>query len=324
MADSPKIVVFAGGGIGDALFHVGHFQALAKRGGGRISLACKKGEALTGLFGEIDFVERVIGLANDEKKEGRITFEVAAPKLRGFDEIWCFHKTTTVPLTAAIIGIPRRYGFYSGASLTRFLYTHAVETPRDVPYPPLASRTDLLLRAEGVPFDTASARLAPNAANAREAEAIMPERRCVALGVNASVPTKQWGGARYGALAKELAARGVERFLLFGADDVADVARETIAASGLPAERFVDLTSRQTRLAMSHALLSRCAFYVGNDSSGLNLSAFSGLPAIGLYGVTDPLHYSPLLRAVTGAGMDGISVASALQACEQVMADAAT
>src|SRR5262249_35907465 len=155
------------------------------------------------------------------------------------------------------------------------------------------------LAALGIDCDIASARLKPQAEALRAADALLGGSAAIAIGLNAGNTDKQWGGQRFRALIATLGRECDARFLLYGGRDVARVAATARAASGLPAARFIDICASPKPLSLSHALLSRCLFYVGNDSHGLNLAAHCGLRAIGLFGATLPLTYSPLIVPLT-------------------------
>ena len=44
---------------------------------------------------------------------------------------------------------------------------------------------------------------------------------------------------------------------------------------------------------MVHAALARCAAFIGNDSGLGHLAAAAGIPALALFGPTDPARYAP-------------------------------
>ena len=317
-----RTAVFVGGGIGDALFHIGHFIGIAAGAeGGRITVLCKKGIELGELFAGSGFVSGVVGMADDQGHSGHVGLRRAVGVFRGrFDTVFFFHRSTTVTWAARIAGVPNRYGFATRRSPWS-PFSRCVVVPARTPYPEMQSKGNLLLAGLGISFDLAAARLVPHGDALAAADALLGPGPIVAIGLNASTPDKQWGGERFGALIAALARQSDARFLLYGGPDVAPVAAATIAASGLPQGRFIDICSHPRPLALSHALLSRCVFYVGNDSHGLNLAAHCGIAAIGLFGVTPPLTYSPLIVPLTAPGggdprgMAAITVEQVAQAC---------
>ena len=93
---------------------------------------------------------------------------------------------------------------------------------------------------------------------------------------------------------------------------MAEVAADIRMNAGLPETTFIDLPALKASLALSHAVLSQCLLYVGNDSSGLNLAVFSGIPAIGFFTKAPPLTYSPQIIPLRpdppGSGVEGVTV----------------
>lgn len=325
-----RTAVFVGGGIGDALFHVGHFIGIAARAaGGRITVLCKKGLELGELLGGSAFVADVVGMADDQAHSGHIGFLRAVGVFRNrFDTVFFFHRSATVTYAARLAGVPNRYGFAAAPSpLSPF--TRCVIVPVETPYPEMQSKANLLLAGLGIGFDIAGARLAPRRDAVAVADALIGPHPAIAIGLNASDAGKQWGGERFGALIAALAPECDARFLLYGGPDVADVAAAAIMTAALPEGRFIDICRSPRPLSLSHALLSRCRFYVGNDSHGLNLAAHSGIRAIGLFGPTPLLTYSPLIVPITPKGghhtrdIAGISLESVVNACREALTAAA-
>jgi len=316
-------VVFTGGGIGDTLYHIGHFQGIAAQSQDRrIAIACKKGREIGELLagGKAAFVSDVIALATDQTRSGKVSIMRVARAFRAcrFDTIFCLHDSLSVALAARLAGIPRRIGYAVNGRRGLHCYTYRLSVPKDTPFPHWMSKANRLLRSLDVPFDTAAARLVPSPGALAETSRVPAGAMLIALGVNASIPARQWGGARFAELAARLAALRPEAwFLLYGASDTAEVADRIRADSGVSADRLVDLTRVGCPLHVSHAFLSRCMLYVGNDSSGANLAVMTGIPAVTLFGPNPPLAYSPLIRPVLSrdASMDGISVEAVLDGC---------
>ena len=116
----------------------------------------------------------------------------------------------------------------------------------------------------------------------------------LALGPTANWPGKQWRGERFADLALRLtAADGIlpgARIILLGAASEHEDAAPTIDA--LPADRLVDLVGKLDLLTAA-ALLSRCDFYIGNDSGLMHIATTSGVPTLGLFGPSKEAHYAP-------------------------------
>lgn len=317
-----------GGGLGDALMHLGHLQAVAARAsGGKVTLLCKKGEELSDLFGGVDFFNDIVGLAKDQSRSGYVGFFRAASIFRHrFDTILFFRKSKTLVRAAQFAGVTNRFGVVAAPSRLLYPLTRSVSAPAGAKFPDLRVAA-ALMEGLDISFDNAAVRLTPKAEATREATLLLgPDTtEVIAIGLNASGTPKQWGGERYAELVVRLAQRSAARFLLYGAGDVADVARNVVTRSTLGPGRFVDICSAPQRMSVSHALMARSLFYVGNDSNGMHLAVRSGVPAIGLFGFTPVITYSPLIIPVTAPpnrraeGMPGIGIDDVFDRCAELL-----
>jgi heptosyltransferase-2 len=317
-----------GGGLGDALMHLGHLAGVAARAsGGKVTLLCKKGEELTDLFGAVDFLEDIVGLSSDQNRSGYVGFFRAASIFRDrFDTILFFRKSKTLVRAAQFAGVTNRFGVIVAPRPLLYPYTENLAAPPGIKFPDLRL-ADALMKGLDISFDSATVRLTPKPEAIREARTLLGagSAKTIAIGLNASGPLKQWGGERYAELAARLAPHTDARFLLYGASDVAAVARSVIALSKLDPGRFIDICVAPRRMSVSHALMARCQFYVGNDSNGVHLAARSGIPAVGLFGFTPPITYSPLIIPITAPperrdeGMRGIGVGDVFSRCAELL-----
>lgn len=308
-----RSIAFVGGGIGDVVMHTGHFQAIARASEhGRITIGCRTAGPIVDLLKGNDFVEDVIGFGDGADKN-RVVIGSAARKLKAgnFRSFFCLKSNPRLVTAAWLAGIPQRFGYMQAFDPRAMFLSTRVIVPKITPHPLHMSKADLLLDALEIPFDHATARLHPKAHALEQARQLTGEGPLIAIGVNASVPQRQWGD-RFIPLVRHLHELTGARFVLFGGPDVKHVASSIIAGTSLPQDRFIDLTSMGASLALSHAVLSLCRIYVGNDSSGLNLAVMSGLPGIGFFSLAPPLTYSPLIIPVEpvpqGSGVDGIAV----------------
>lgn len=105
-------------------------------------------------------------------------------------------------------------------------------------------------------------------------------------------PAKQWPPVHYAVLARELAARGFQLWILGSAKD-GEVAR----AIALDNPAVVDLTGRTTLgdavdlLALSHAAVT-------NDSGLMHVAAALNVPLVAIFGSSSPEHTPPLSNRV--------------------------
>ena len=155
------------------------------------------------------------------------------------------------------------------------------------------------------------------------------ERICV-LAASAGWEAKQWGAARYGALAIALQNRGF-RVLTNAPRKDDPVAAQVVAVSGGAAALVV------CNVPGLVALLRRTVLVVGGDTGPVHLAAMLGVPLVALFGPTDPARNGPwgpgpkrVLRhpsSVTSyshvptadPGLAQVSVAEVLQAVEEVL-----
>ena len=102
-------------------------------------------------------------------------------------------------------------------------------------------------------------------------------------------PAKLWAPARIAALAARLAARGIHPVLLGGpqARGLAD------AVQAAAAEPIRSLVGRD-RPALLAALIAELDALVGADSGPAHVAAAVGVPAVTLFGPTDPRLTAPL------------------------------
>lgn len=295
--DLGTTLVICGGGLGDVLFHLPFIRALQPHvAGEQVILACKKAREMAALFAGADLVGPVVPLAKEQDVSGRVDLFGLRRRLADVqaETAVIFHPSATLALAVRLAGIRRRVGYHYPGGKNRWLLTDPVAVARRQPPPPFFHRGLPVMAALGLPVDASAVHFRQSAdvvaaARARLglAAASGDPAPMIALGVNASTAEKQWGGARFAALAERLLANTPARLLLFGAPDVAPVAAEVLrmAAAKDPAwaARIVDLTAQDLPAAHSHALLQDCRFYIGNDSFGLNLAAMASLPAVGIF-----------------------------------------
>ena len=114
------------------------------------------------------------------------------------------------------------------------------------------------------------------------------------VGPTANWRAKTWRAERFAELIARLAGpQGIlpeGRVAVFGRDDERPQALRVIES--IPESRRIDLVGRLD-LVDASACLERCAFYVGNDSGLMHLTAATGIPTLGLFGPSPDSRYAP-------------------------------
>ncbi len=159
----------------------------------------------------------------------------------------------------------------------------------------VAHLTQLLALPQAEPF------LYTTEAHHAAAQALIPDGAPVlALAPVAATAPKTWPAENFAELARRLTAPGGRcagwRVALFGAPD--DAARIS------PIPHAITIFDQPDLLTVQ-ATLARCRAFIGNDSGLAHLAASAGVPALALFGPTDPQRYGPwggaTLQAADGA-----------------------
>jgi lipopolysaccharide heptosyltransferase I len=99
--------------------------------------------------------------------------------------------------------------------------------------------------------------------------------------------TKQWSPERFGALARDLAARrGLASLVTFGPGEES-LAERVVAASEGAASAFACTITELVSLAR------RAVVFVGGDTGPMHIAAAAGAPVVGLFGPTSALRNGP-------------------------------
>ncbi len=309
-------------GIGDMVWHLPHLHALADVEGPLTLLAKPRSQAVD-LFINDPSVARILSL---ERRPGhhdglwgfiRLVRELRRER---FNSAWLFHGSTRYAWALLLAGIPRTTGY--GRGLQRYLLSTPVTLPPERLEDHPIAKADLLLRLTGLtPAPEPRLRLdAVLAQKLRERYQACP-RPWIAFGIGSSEPYKQWGAARFAALAIALGGEyGASVFLLGGPGERA--LGEAIFVAGQAAS--VSIIHPAQSVAEAIALLTHCRLFIGNDTGALNMAAALGVPALGLFGGSRPLSHSPHIWALlpgAGQGMDGITVEQVLVAARSLLED---
>jgi heptosyltransferase-2 len=308
-------------GIGDMVWHLRHLHAIAAAApGGRVDLLAKPRSQADRLLLADPTVARVLWLRRGPGEHDGLPglLRLAAlMRLHGYEAVWILHGSWRYALAAQFAGIGTRIGY--GRGLQRCFLTrpglraparhHAIEN------------ADRLLDTNGLAFTEPEPRLpvAPQAAAAVEARYGALPRPWVALGIGGSEPFKHWGRENFASLAAALSDPGRRSLFLLGGAEEADQGAwiaERVRAAGGAAELTLDLPLEQ-----AVALTAACRLSLGNDTGLLNVAAAVGVDAVGLFGGSPPLAYSPRIHPLVPpagtTGMAGIGLDQVLEAARR-------
>ncbi len=128
---------------------------------------------------------------------------------------------------------------------------------------------------------------------ARAAELVPDGDPVIAVGSAANWPGKQWRPEYFVELVKRLTDQDGPlpdaRIAVLAAEHERKQVQPLLDA--IPADRMLDLVG--TPLPVAAAALGRCAFFVGNDSGLMHMSAAMGTPTLGLFGPSRTSQYAP-------------------------------
>ena len=297
-------------GIGDMIWHLPHIRAIAAHVGGPVTLIAKPRSAADQIFGGERTVRDVFWLdRNPEGRTGRHDGVFGWPRLvrslraRGFEAIYVLHHSKSLACLAMLAGIPARYGY--GYGTQRLFLNRPPWLPASVYAEHPFDQASQWLRAAGIPMAEAEPILPVTEAAmaAVRGRAGVVGTRPITLGIGSSEPYKQWGAARYAALADALAPRPV---ILVGGKAEAALAAE-IQALARDARPALAIGWTLEEVA---ALFSLSAYYIGNDTGVMNMAAAVGLRTYGLFGGVPPFHHSSRIVPILPPG--GVSKADGM------------
>ncbi|MCF8495554.1 MAG: glycosyltransferase family 9 protein [Alphaproteobacteria bacterium] len=129
----------------------------------------------------------------------------------------------------------------------------------------------------------------------RKATTLIPAGNTVlAIGPSANWIAKTWPAERFIEIVEWLTAReGLmpnARVAVFAAPGEEETAYKVLLS--VPEDRRIDVIAK-TDPGTAAAALSRCDFYIGNDSGLMHCAAAAGIPTLGLFGPSFPALYRP-------------------------------
>lgn len=313
-------------GIGDMIWHLPHIRAVAAHWGDPVTLIAKPRSAADQIFAGETTVREVLWMdRNPERRRGLhdgaagLVRLIRLLRVHRFDRVVVLHHSRTLAFAAMAAGIPERYGY--GFRLQRpFLNRPPALPPAALRLHP-HEQASVWLQASGIALPDSEPRLrvaagAQRVLRERLGPAALPT---VVLGIGSSEPCKQWGAARFIALADALGSAGWRRLVLAGGAAEAGLAEEI---SGRACSCAAVVPALGWELSVLAALCAEAGFYVGNDTGVMNLAAAVGTRSYALFGATEPIHHSsrivPILppdgQVAVADGMARITLEAVLEA----------
>jgi heptosyltransferase-2 len=312
-------------GIGDMIWHLPHIHAIAAHYGEPVTLIAKPRSLADQLMEGDPAVRDVLWVdLNPGGRRGAhdglrgiacLASELRARRFRSFIML---HHSHTIAAAALLAGVPDRHGYGWGAQ--RWLLSGGPYLPKEVARLNPNARATRFLEAAGIHLASAEPRLQVRQAAIAEASGVLASlpRPFVALGIGSSEPSRQFGAARHAALAVALLQAGWTAVVLIGGPGDQALAEQITGMMGEYAVRTVQALGM--RLQPSAALLSLAAFYVGNNTGMMNLSAAVGVRTYGLFGTYPPFSHAsqivPILSPPSGPddGMTRMTTEAVLEA----------
>ncbi len=312
-------------GMGDLVWHIPYFRKVAETSsGGQVSVIASPTTFARDLLGHEPWAREVIDFdrhpRRTEGREGRHRgvaglFRMGDElKPMGFERIVLFTNHGNRAIVAWWAGIPRRIG-YGTSLLQRLLLT---KTPWIEQYKGPAVTAYKDATAFAITQGWCSAPILPKLAVRPDSLARMQARLAAlprplhALSIGSSEPYKQWGEARFAALANLLADRG-HGVLLVGGPAEGEMAqailKQVTPANAARVDALTDGTVSETVAAMS--LAQGCA---GNDTGACNIAAAVDTPTFVILGPRPPLEHDPeMLKLIQSPRLEDITPADVAQ-----------
>ena len=325
----PKILVIHQlPGIGDLVWYVGYFRAIAAQSrGGQITVLARPSTHAKALLSVEPAVSEVIEYDRRPRRsehrrgihDGLLGLRRVAQilKEREFDRVYMFSDRARHGLLAWLAHIPLRAGY--GYHLAQRLFLN--EGPYIHPYQGTAVKSfheaTEFARAHGFTTGPIVPRLTVPETLLAQGQAWwqdLPNPR-YALIIGSSEPHKQWGAENFIELSLALLKQGCG-ITLIGGPGEHSLAERIVAGLPVSEQAKVRLGTRNTILQTA-AILATSDVCVGNDTGALNMAAACARPTFCLLGPRKLLDHDPMLvclRSPTLVGLTPENVLSALRA----------
>lgn len=290
-------------GIGDMVWHLPHIRAIAAHAGQPVTLMTKPRTLADQLLAHEPSIAQISWLdlnpaGRRGAHDGMAGFLRLVRRIRSFDfgTLVMLHHSPLLAAAAWRAGVPDRRGY--GWGRQRWFLNTGPFLPIDVKHMHQHTRATRYLQAACIPMPSAEPILHIPPATLREAMTRLGDTGggYVAIGIGSSEPLRQWGTERFTQLARLLLDAGWPTLVLVGGLEDMVSANMIVNAMGDRGDRI--------RLALGWNLgdvtgvLSRAAFYVGNNTGVMNIAAATGVRTYALFGTTEPFHHASQIVAV--------------------------
>ncbi|WP_395141341.1 glycosyltransferase family 9 protein [Schlegelella aquatica] len=302
-------------GIGDLVWHIPYFKAVAEQSqGGQVSVIAQPSTLARQLIGHEPWVAEIIDHDHrprrSERRKGRhaglrgmwrFAQELRA---RRFDRIVLFSGRVSRGLLAWMTGIPVRMGYgyrwlqriflncppyiarYEGEGVPVYFEASALAVAHGFVSRPIVPRIELPAHA-------------PAPVTAVLQDLPRPVR---VLAVGTSEPHKQWGRDNFVALARQLLDEGGSVLVLGGRSE-SELATSIVQALP-PAQQERAKPVTHLTVLESAALLAQSDICIGNDTGMISVSAACGCPTVVVLGKRPTLAHDPLIHCVAGTALN--------------------
>lgn len=300
-ASGPVLVYAPDRGIGDLMWHLPTFRAIAaKTPEGRVVLAARPSSraaevlAVEPTIASVVYARHFTGALKGVKEVldfWRICREV---KPRA---VWILEKIGRPAQAAWLAGVPERRGFGLGHS-SQEQWLHGPFLPKTMRPDHRLDKLAAFEMLHGLEVESREPGLLldPKAVAAVKARFGQLPGPWLVLGVGASEPARTWPAERFAAVSQGLADLFPTVFWLGGPNDAPRLKAE--AGAALAGDR--DVLACDLPLDQAAALIALSAGFLGNDSGPLNVAASVGCPAVGLMGTSPVPAYSRWLSRLDG------------------------
>jgi heptosyltransferase II len=294
-----NILIRATNWVGDAIMALPAIRAIRNRPDVNISILARS--YVVDIYRDQNVADDLIIYDHRGKHAGISGRERLASELRSrrFDVAILLQNAFDAAWLAWRAGVPQRIGYARDAR--SLLLTKAVPVPKpgEIPahekfyYLELLRRSGWIDSIPDEPFIKLHVNEASRTGAADQLAAAGVRRDVVRIAVGAGASygsAKCWPPSRFAELANQLQAQWDADVILFGAPGETDV---SLAIASEMKRAPIDLTGK-TAVADLPALLSQCHVFIGNDSGAMHVAAAVGLPAVAIFGPTDPFGTAPV------------------------------